>query len=222
DMHVVNFVNEKVTFTDSRGEQDGVAYLPSLVGIFAVCNVKRGSTNYQCSNLSEVQEVEDNDAALGTGKFILVNSEDNTVRIAQGINSMTTTDGKTRTEDMCLIETVEAMDMMKDDIAATFRETYLGNYRNSRDNQMMLVNALNSSYFRQLMQQTILDPDYANAVMIDVDAQRAAWVASGKSEAESWDDDTVKANPFKRTVYLTANVKILNSMTDLIFPITMA
>ena len=56
----------------------------------------RGSTNYQCSNLSEVQEVEDNDAALGTGKFILVNSEDNTVRIAQGINSMTTTDGKTK------------------------------------------------------------------------------------------------------------------------------
>ena len=182
----------------------------------------RGSTNYQCSNLKEVQEVEDNDAALGTGKFILVNSEDNTVRIAQGINSMTTTDGKTKTEDMQFIETVEAMDMMKDDIAATFRETYLGNYRNSRDNQMMLVAALNSSYFRQLVQQNILDPDYANAAAIDTDAQRAAWVASGKSEAADWDDDTVKANPFKRTVYLTANVKILNSMTDLIFPIAMA
>lgn len=222
DMHVVNFVNKKVTFTDSRGEQDGVAYLPSLVGIFAVCNVQRGSTNYLCSNLSEVQEAEDNDASLGAGKFILVNNDDNTVHVAQGINSMTSTDGKTRTEDMCFIETVEAMDMMKDDIAATFRETYLGNYRNSRDNQMMLVNALNSSYFRELMQQNILDPDYANAAMIDTDAQRAAWVASGKSEAESWDDDTVKANPFKRTVYLTANVKILNSMTDLIFPITMA
>ena len=222
DMHVVNFINEKVTFSDDRGEKDGVAFLPSLVGIFAVCNVKRGSTNYQCSNLKEVQEVEDNDAALGTGKFILVNSEDNTVRIAQGINSMTTTDGKTKTEDMQFIETVEAMDMMKDDIAATFRETYLGNYRNSRDNQMMLVAALNSSYFRQLMQQNILDPDYANAAAIDTDAQRAAWVASGKSEAADWDDDTVKANPFKRTVYLTANVKILGSMTDLIFPIAMA
>ena len=93
---------------------------------------------------------------------------------------------------------------------------------NSRDNQMMLVASLNSSYFRQLMQQSILDPDYANAASIDVDAQRAAWVASGKSEAADWDDDTVKANPFKRTVYLTANVKILGSMTDLIFPVTMA
>ena len=47
-------------------------------------------------------------------------------------------------------------------------------------------------------------------------------MASGKDEAEEWDDDTVKANPFKRTVYLTANIKILGSMTDLIFPITMA
>ena len=36
DMHVVNFINEKVTFSDDRGEKDGVAYLPSLVGIFAV------------------------------------------------------------------------------------------------------------------------------------------------------------------------------------------
>ena len=33
DMHVVNFINEKVTFSDDRGEKDGVAYLPSLVGI---------------------------------------------------------------------------------------------------------------------------------------------------------------------------------------------
>ena len=73
--------------------------------------------------------------------------------------------------------------MMRDDITSVFRETYLGNYRNSRDNQIMLVASLNSSYFRQLMQQSILDPDYADAASIDVDAQRAAWVASGKSEA---------------------------------------
>lgn len=222
DMHVVNYVNESVTYTDDRGTQDGVTYLPSLLAIFAVCNVTRGCTNYECSNLSEVVEVDDNDAALGTGKFILFNGEDNTVRIAQGINSMTTTDGKTRTEDMKFIETVEAMDMMRDDITAVFRGTYLGNYRNTRDNQMLLLSSLNMSYFRQLMQQNILDPDFANAARIDVDAQRAAWMASAKTEAESWDDDTVKANPFKRTVYLTADVKILNSMTDLIFPITMA
>ena len=96
-----------------------------------------------------------------------------------------------------------------------------GQYRNTRDNQMLFIAALNSSYFRQLAQELILDPDYANAASIDVEAQRAAWVASGKAEAADWDDDTVKATPYKRTVYLAGNVKILGSMTDLIFPINL-
>ena len=51
-MHIVNFVNETVTFSDDRGEKSGVYYLPSLLAIFAICNVTRGCTNYLCSNLS--------------------------------------------------------------------------------------------------------------------------------------------------------------------------
>lgn len=221
DMHVVHFDNKKVTFKDERGEQEGVAYLPSLLAILAVCNVERGCTNYLCSNLKSVQEVEDNDAAVGAGKFILYIDEEGAVRIGQGINSLTTLDGNTKTEDMQFIETVEAMDLMRDDITSTFRSTYLGNYRNTRDNQMLFIAALNSSYFRQLAQELILDQDYTNAASIDVAAQRAAWVASGKAEAADWDDDTVKATPYKRKVYLVGNVKILGSMTDLIFPINL-
>lgn len=221
DMHVVNFVNESVTFADDRGVSDGVEYLPSLLAILAVCNVVRGCTNYHCSNLLTVEEVADNDAAVGAGKFILMNDEDGAVRIGQGINSLTTLDGNTKTEDMQFIETVEAMDLMRDDITSTFRGPYLGNYRNTRDNQMMFIAALNSSYFTQLAAENILDPDYTNAASIDVAAQRNAWVASGKAEAADWDDDTVKATPYKRTVYLAGNVKILGSMTDLIFPINL-
>lgn len=100
DMHVVHFVNEKVTFAADRGEQEGVAYLPSLLAILAVCNVERGCTNYLCSNLASVQEVEDNDEALGDGEFILFNDEEGKVRIGQGINSLTTLDGNTKTEDI--------------------------------------------------------------------------------------------------------------------------
>lgn len=221
-MHVVNFVNDTVTFRDGRGKVSGAQYLPSLMAILAVCNVKRGCTNYLCGDLAAVEEVEDNDAAVGRGEFILYNDDEGGVRIGQGVNSLTTTDGKTKTEDMKFIETVEAMDMMRDDIARTFRTEYLGNYRNSRDNQMMFIAALNSSYFRSLEQENILDPDHANAASIDVAAQRAAWVASGKAEAADWDDDKVKETPYKRTVFLAGDVKILGSMTDLIFPISLA
>lgn len=221
-MHVVNFVNETVTFTDDRGEQPGNMYLSSLLAIFAVCNVTRGCTNYLCSNLASVDEMEDNDSVLEKGQFILYNDDEGAVRIGQGINSMTTTNGKTRTEDMKFIETVEAMDLMRDDISSTFRKEYLGNYRNNRDNQMLFISALNNSYFRSLAQENILDSEYNNAASIDIEAQRAAWLASGKEEAAEWDDDKVKAMAFKRTVYLKGDVKILGSMTDLIFPINMA
>lgn len=221
DMHVVNFVNSTVTYLDERGKRAGSYYLPSLLAILACCNVERGCTNYLCSDLAAVEEVEDNDAAVGSGKFILFNDEDGQVRIGQGINSMTTTDGNTKTEDMQFIETVEAMDLMRDDISSVFRGTYLGNYRNSRDNQMLFIAALNNSYFRELAQDNILDPDYANGAAIDVESQRASWLASGKSEASEWDDDKVKAMPFKRAVYLQGNVKILGSMTDLKFPINL-
>lgn len=221
-MRVVNFGNESVTFTDERGKQSGAAYLPSLIGIFAVCNVTRGCTNYHCSNLSAVEEVSDNTAALKDGKFILVLDDDGKVRVAQGNNSMTTTNGKTRTEDMQYIETVEAMDLIRDDISKTFRETYLGNYRNTLDNQMLFISSLNFSYFQKLAQQGILDPNYTNVASIDASAQRLAWQASGKTEAADWDDAKVKATPFKRSVYLKADIKIAGSMTDLLFAITMA
>lgn len=223
NMHIVNFVNEKVTFNDEkRGEQDGLTYLPSLISIFAVCNITRGCTNYHCSNLSFVEEAADNDEAVGAGKFVLYNDEDNYVRIGQGINSLTTTDGLTKTDDMKFIETVEAMDMIRDDITKTFRSDYLGNYRNSRDNQMLFIAAINNSYFYQLAKENVLDANYNNAAAIDITAQRQAWLASGKSEAASWDDDTVKAMTYKRDIYLAGDVKILGSMTNLYFPITMA
>jgi len=221
-MRVVNFGNETVTFNDERGERSGAAYLPSLIGILAVCNVLRGCTNYYCSNLKTVKEPPDKNAALKDGKFILCLDDDGKVRVAQGNNSMTTTNGKTRTEDMQFIETVEAMDLMRDDIARTFRETYLGNYRNLLDNQMLLISSLNFSYFQQLARQGILDPSYHNAASIDTAAQRLAWQASGKTEAADWDDAKVRAMPFKRSVYLKADVKIVGSMTDLIFLITLA
>ena len=87
---------------------------------------------------------------------------------------------------------------------------------------MLFLSALNSSYFRELAQQDILDREYHNTAQIDVAAQRAAWVASGKAEAASWDDDTVKSLAFKRTLFFTGNVKIVGSMTDLVFPISLA
>lgn len=218
-MHVVNFVNEKVTFADDRGEVTGEKYCPSLAGLLASCNVVRGATNKLCPNLTRVSVPEAPDTVVGDGKFLLINDDDE-VRVGVDVNSLTTTDGSTKTEDMKYIETVEAMDLMRDDIARTFRDEYLGQYRNSQANQMLFVSAVNY-YFDGLAADNILNPDHDNTADIDVSAQRNAWIGSGKSEAADWDDATVRATPFKRTVFLAGDVQILGSMGNLEFGITL-
>lgn len=214
--HIVNFVNTKVTFNDSRAEQNGVTYCPSLIGILAACNIQRGSTNFECSNLLKVTEVADNEAAVEAGKFILINDVDKVV-IAEGINSLQTTNASTLTEDMQYIETVEAMDLISDDISNVFKNEYLGKYKNKYDNQVMFISAINS-YFDSLANDVpVLDNEYDNNADVDVDAQRNAWLGIGKTEANTWTEQQVKNNAFKRSVFLSGDIKILGSMENLTF-----
>ena len=66
--HIVNFTNEKVEFVDSRGEVEGVKYLPSLIGIFAYCaGNSKSSTYFKCTNLKRVQGFSDVDTELAKG-----------------------------------------------------------------------------------------------------------------------------------------------------------
>lgn len=217
--HIVNFSNEKVTFADKRGETTGEKFLPTLLGIIASCNILRGTTYYKCETLTTVTEPEDIDTELGNGKFYLINDGD-VVRVGVGINSLTTTNGKTETEDMKYIEVVEAMDLMQVDIFNTFKNEYVGSYRNKYDNQVLFLSAING-YFEQLAEQDVLDPLYENIADVDVETQRKAWIASGKEEAEEWDEQTVKNNAYKNVLFLKGNVKILQSMKDLDFAIDM-
>ena len=211
--HIVNFINEKVTFTDDRGEVDGNKYLASLAGILASCNIEKGSTYFKCSNLVSVKAVTDNNIELAKGNFILFNDVD-VVRVAQGINSLVTLDGENNTEDMQYIETVEAMDMMQDDIRDVFKNEYLGR-KNKLNNQMLFIGSINASYLSNLEDEDVLDEEYDNNMSIDIETQRKAWIAAGKEEAKEWDDATVRRKTFKRNLYLDGDVKVLGSMTNL-------
>lgn len=219
-MHVVNFGTETLTFADSRGETGGAAFLPSLLGILATCNVESSATSYICTGLTHAAEPTDPDAAAAAGKLILLNNEDGAVELGTAVNSLTSYNNLTRTEDMSYIDTVEAMDLIRDDVSRVFRTQYRSK-RNTRDEQMNFIATLNNSYFKALMRENILNPDADNAAAIDVSAQRAAWVESGKAEAADWDDDKVRATPFRHTVFLCATLHILGGMIHLNFVVDM-
>ncbi len=212
DDHIVNLKNEKITLTDGT-ELTGNQYLPRLAGLLAGLSMDRSVTYYELTDLASVDDVTKPDEAIDDGFFVLINDY-GSVKVARGVNSATTTTN----DDFKKIAIIEAMDMIREDIMESFKNYYLGKYKNSLDNQSLFVASINT-YFRTLSLEDILNPDYDNLAEIDVESQRNAIVASGKTEALDWDDQTVKNNPFKSYLYLKANIQVLDAIEDLTFNI---
>lgn len=215
-----HYVYFNQTCYDNDGyECDPDEYLSSLLGIIASCNINRGCTNFLCTDLSRVDDVEDAESAVKAGQLVLKNDVGG-VRIAAGINSLITLNGDDATEDMQYIETVEAMNLISDDIKTVFKTTYQGSYKNKYKNQLLFIGSVNQ-YYTSLAAEDILDEEYDNTAEIDVEAQRSAWVGVGNTEAEDWDEDTVKRMSFKRSVFVASNIKILNCMENLKFGVAL-
>ncbi len=220
DIHIINFGNTSVKKIDGT-TLESHKYLGRLLGILTGCRMDQSITFKILDDLESVEEIGDTEeinAAINNGKLCLIN-DDEGVRIARGINSLQKND-KDHTEDMKYITIVEAMDLIYEDIVNTFKEVYLGKFKNSYDNQVLLISAINS-YFRDLQKEEILDPNYNNVSFVDIEKQREIWISNGKIEAENWSDIEVKNNTFKTNIYLQANVKFLNSMEDLLFNVNM-
>lgn len=207
DMHIVNLTN--------KGEDKSIPY---LLGYLAGLSLDM-SAIAKPLKLESVIEPEDLDEAINNGEFILYNDEGE-VRVARGINSLVTT-GQGITDDMKFILIVEVMDMIYTDIYTTWKRFYKGKYKNSLDNQMLLIGAINS-YFKAFANDLILDPNFENKARIDVEKQRLANIPKyGEEEVATWDDDKVMEMTVGTNVYLAGNTKILNAMEDFDFEIAM-
>ena len=214
DMHIVNVPNTTVTMTD--GTELAISlYLPRLGGILAACPMTQSVTYWELSDLRAVSSIEDVGASVDAGNLVLF-KDDDTIRIARGVNTLTTL-SDTMTEDEKKVTVVEGMDLMLEDIVATFKSRYLGKYKNKYDNQALLVSAI-LSYFAELGREDVLNPDYDSTCGIDLMAQKAAWTAAG-TDTSDWTDAQAKKKTYKSNVYLTADVQILDAMEDLTFTI---
>lgn len=220
DEGVVELGNAKVTFLDVRAEVTSEKFIPTLLGYLAGCNVEKGTTYLDMANLSATTPLSDVDTniQLNLGKLMLINDEGK-VKIGLGINSLTTftTD---KTADLQLIEVVEAIDLMLDDIRKTFKDSFIGKYKNNIDNQMVFISAVNG-YLKALGNDEILDKNYENLSFIDVEAQRQAWINVNAVGAADWDEAKVKNMAYKNQMFLAGQTKILQSLTGLNFVINM-
>lgn len=155
---------------------------------------------------------------ISDGWLTLINDDDD-VKCGRAVNSLHTFTS-TDTEDMSYIIIVEAMNMIIEDIYTTFKDYYVGKYKNTLSNQRLFISSVNT-YFRQLMREEVLDDSYDNQAYVDVESQRLAWTAIGKTEAEDWDDNKVQQMTFRTNVFLAGDAKISNAMEDLRFIISL-
>lgn len=156
---------------------------------------------------------------ISNGFLTLINDDDE-VKCGRAVNSLTTFTS-TDTEDMSYIIIVESMNMILEDIYTTFKDYYVGKYKNTLSNQNLFISAVNG-YFRTLVNEGILDDAYDNHASIDVDAQRNAWLSIGTAEADDWTDYKTQQMSFRTTVFLAGQAKITNAMEDLTFTISLA
>lgn len=156
---------------------------------------------------------------ISKGWLTLINDDDE-VKCGRAINSLVTFTS-TDTEDMSYIIIVEAMNLIIEDIYTTFKDYYVGKYKNTLSNQRLFITSVNA-YFRQLMREEVLDDSYDNHAYVDIESQRLAWLGIGKTEAEDWDENKVQQMTFRTNVFLAGDAKISNAMEDLRFNIALA
>lgn len=204
---IINFTTDDIvvgvkTYTTAE-------YTARIAGILAGLSLQRSSTYYVLPEVESITESVDPDADIDAGELILIN--DDGVKIARGVNSLTTTT-TTKGEDFKKIKIIEGHDLIKEDITKTFKDNYIGKVNNSYDNQVLFLAAVNA-YLRTL-EGEVLNPNVDNFVGVDIEAQRLVWEEMG-TDTTDWDDQRVKENSFQSKVFVGGSLRFLDAMEDL-------
>ena len=208
---VVSLINPSAVLINDDGTTSnltGLTLIPIVGGACAGCPYNRSISSYIFTELQSVAQPQ-------TYKYgqVTLYPEEEGIRIANPVNTLQTLDS-THTEDMKSLTIAEGMHRVKEDIIRAFRTGYKGKYKNHYDNQCLFYAACNHGYIKELEATgvEIFDPNYDNRIYTDVEAQRNAWLATGKTEAANWSDDEVCKNTFKKNIYATLDVKFLDAM----------
>lgn len=212
--YIINFATPNVvTNTDSYSTAE---YCCRIAGILASLSLDKSATYYKLDDVTSITASTTPDADINAGKLILV-SDGESVKIGRAINSLTTTTA-TKTAEFKKIKIIEGMDTIKRDIKNAFENTFVGQYVNNYDNQVILISAINT-YFKAL-QGSVLDNNHENIASVDLDAQRTVWTTAGV-DVSGLNDLELKLKTYASNVYLTANLKFLDAIEDLTFNISL-
>ena len=200
------------TYKSIYGDFTAQEYTAAIAGLIAGMPLNRSADNYTMSDLKSVEDYEPK-----LGKFSLYNDEE-VVKVNYGVNSKTTFDS-TWKKDTRKIKVVEGMCFIVDDIRDTFKNYWLGKYINDYDNKMNFCSNITKVYFKE-MAPNVLNGDYDNKVEIDIEAHKKVIIADGL-EVSSMTDLEILQYPTGEDVYLTGDVRFVDTMASLSLTMTM-
>lgn len=206
---IINFATDAIkvgTKTYTTAE-----YCARIAGVLAGLPITKSATYAVLAEVESITESTTADTDIDAGKLVLIN-DGAKIKIARGVNSLVTLSGN-KTEDMKKIKIVEGMDIIRDDIRSTFENQYIGE-NNSYDNKVLFLSAINQ-YFKLLVLQGVLYDKFDNVAAIDMDAQREYLMQ--KYDINDWPDEQIKQADTGTYIYVTANIKLQDSIEDLKF-----
>ena len=211
---IINFTNSFIK--TAAKEYTTAQYTPRIAGLIAGTPMTISATYAPLSEVIDCDKhpIDENDEKVNKGEFFIW-FDGEKYKMSRAMNSLvTTTQGKL--EAYQTIKSVDAMDMIYDDIKRTAQDSYIGKYTNDYDNKKLLISAI-YGYFRELENARILQKGYS-VVDIDTEAVKTYQLKHGlytKDELAKMSDDEIKQLDTKKQVYLNAKIRILDAMEDI-------
>ena len=211
---IINFTN---TFIKTAAKEYTTAqYTPRIAGLIAGTPMTISATYAPLSEVIDCDKhtIDENDEKVNKGEFFIWYDGEK-FKMSRAMNSLVTT-SQGKLEAYQTIKSVDAMDMIYDDIKRTAQDSYIGKYTNDYDNKKLLISAI-YGYFRELENARILQKGYS-VVDIDAEAVKTYQLKHGlytKDELAKMTTDEIKQLDTKKQVYLNAKIRILDAMEDI-------
>ena len=211
---IINFTNSFIK--TAAKEYTTAQYTPRIAGLIAGTPMTISATYAPLSEVIDCDKhtIDENDEKVNKGEFFIW-FDGEKFKMSRAMNSLVTTT-QDKLEAYQTIKSVDAMDMIYDDIKRTAQDSYIGKYTNDYDNKKLLISAI-YGYFRELENARILQKGYS-VVDIDTEAVKTYQLKHGlytKDELAKMTTDEIKQLDTKKQVYLNAKIRILDAMEDI-------
>jgi hypothetical protein len=192
--YMINFVssgNITAKIGDEAEEFTAGDWTARLAGALSGLAPSRSLTYYELPEVVEAPISTTPDTDVAAGKLIILH-QDGSYKFGRAVNSLVTlTDGVT--EAFQKIRVLDIMDMIANDIVATFRLYYVGKYTNNFTNKNRFVGAINA-YLKQLAAEGLLESENDNEVEISYEKNKAYLESKGVDTSTMTYIQILKAN----------------------------